>query len=1279
MKKTLQICLILIFFFSVAAKGNYKYEQYTRYDEVNDVNVKSGAVYLATETGLKAFLTWNPSESLRVNASSLYAKTSKEISTNNFECVEIDGAGNVWIGCSGKGGIIKCELEMAAGLTLGANAEFYPSYNVRDIAIDSSGKAWYACEEGLYFNSGGSIVKYDYFSGKKLRTSAFDESGALWCGADNGTGGEFGLAKIDIGAGEIAYFNESNSEIASNIVKRVKIKDKKAYYLTGKGCGFYNIADESWTKFDLPKMQQPTDAVFYEDFVFISSLDSGIVRYDETTGDYAVFSKEYLGLETNKIKSLSLNDGTLWAGSLGGGALKITNIDSENPTVEIFDDSSIIPSNNINCLTASENGLLYIGTADKGVIMGDEGGWINDDFDEDDNFNITASTCVGQEEIWFGTDDFGLVRYDGKWSYIKDSRNGSITALLNAQDGALVIGTSEGLFKYDKNNEAFDFFDKNEQILNTRTINALAQDGDGGIWISVKKQNPDPEALYRYSELSLEQIDLEGASMSSKEIIALDYDESTNILWLGGLYDLCRVDLGKSPYQPVRVLSNTELIRRVGEDKPVIRALRIVGERVYLGLSSGLMIINKSTGVVEEEFSPKSGAPGYEVNGIAIMPDGAIWSSTQSAGLAKFTLAQFDPPILNEPSDKDSCQSFPVVFRWEAVEGATGYNFHISANSGFNTAYENNNIPANVTERIVDEGHEAVANMSLTSWNYWRVRASGGEWSETRRFKFGDCEKNFEVSPIQIDFGTISECESAERMVAIESKGDVAVSVTASATGTGFSVSPSISNIPAGESATFAVTFQSSQAGANSGEAIFFGGGLEKSVDLDGFVDTPNIDFIATLDFGSIKRNSTATKIITINNNGELARFVELNNDNLTVSPDSASIAPGDSMSFTVEFTPSATGAFESTIFVELTSPCNYPNFGEIFVKAQVFEDEKTVETNAPSAVDFGKVVADADSVAAFQIENAGNVALVLQDMNISGSVFAIESLTKGGAEFAAGDTLKPSEKIDVSVRFSPINAESYSGNFTASFDQSETVIVALSGEGIEETPTDTSASISISVEPPSAAPGEKVKISVWLEEVENIENGATISGKTKFDARVLAFETAPEVDDKPDFARESFDWIMPFSVVWESARVLAAEYEVVACFGEAAMSEVAVSDLKCCGGALKQNGEPAIFEVDLCREGDSLEVIRSETAIVGVFPNPASDGFSVKYRLDENLISGAKIAIMNMLGREVAVVEILSARGTTRFSTENINSGTYIIALKTPGATDTRKIYVYK
>lgn len=92
------------------------------------------------------------------------------------------------------------------------------------------------------------------------------------------------------------------------------------------------------------------------------------------------------------------------------------------------------------------------------------------------------------DNLWFGTNNYGIMRYDGEaFSYFTNDQGvqtGRTTEILEDQQGNLWFATYSGLIKYD--GEAFTTYDKNDGLTDSELWSCILA-SDGTFWIGTVK------------------------------------------------------------------------------------------------------------------------------------------------------------------------------------------------------------------------------------------------------------------------------------------------------------------------------------------------------------------------------------------------------------------------------------------------------------------------------------------------------------------------------------------------------------------------------------------------------------------------------------------------------------------------------------------------------------------------------------------------------------------------------------------------------------------------
>ncbi len=194
-------------------------------------------------------------------------------------------------------------------------------------------------------------------------------------------------------------------------------------------------------------------------YIWIGGWESGLVRFDEQTGKF----KHYRHIPDNPNSLIS------------------------NNVIDIYEDSS---------------GNLWVG---QGVGLS----CFNPQTEQFTNYtyNPTDSTSLGQISVriiyqdragslWLGTWQGVLSRFDYKTktfhNFTPDLGNplklngGSIYAIHEDRTGTLWLGSSDGLYRFNQENETFTRYTENKG-LSSSSIEGILEDKAGRLWLSTKK------------------------------------------------------------------------------------------------------------------------------------------------------------------------------------------------------------------------------------------------------------------------------------------------------------------------------------------------------------------------------------------------------------------------------------------------------------------------------------------------------------------------------------------------------------------------------------------------------------------------------------------------------------------------------------------------------------------------------------------------------------------------------------------------------------------------
>lgn len=241
------------------------------------------------------------------------------------------------------------------------------------------------------------------------------------------------------------------------------------------------------------------DILRYNDEEYWCATESGIYIYNIVTG-----SLEHLKTEINNPYAISDNsvytltkdlEGGVWVGTYFGGINYYpANYNLFTKFYETGKKESLV-GNIIRDICEDKNGLIWIGTEDAGInIYNPQNNVFTNLSPNKSSISIANNNIHGllaiDNEMWVGTFEHGLDRIDiNSKKIIKhynaglgalDLKSNFITTIYKTNEGEILIGTSNGLYKYVKE---FDGFELLKQVSKNSFVYSILQDNSGIIYV----------------------------------------------------------------------------------------------------------------------------------------------------------------------------------------------------------------------------------------------------------------------------------------------------------------------------------------------------------------------------------------------------------------------------------------------------------------------------------------------------------------------------------------------------------------------------------------------------------------------------------------------------------------------------------------------------------------------------------------------------------------------------------------------------------------------------
>ena len=345
-----------------------------------------------------------------------------------------------------------------------------------------------------YYNS------YDGLSDNHVRCIAQDSSGYLWIGTSNG------LNRFD-GYKFVNYFPEENnsSTITSRSLSHLFCDHNGTLWIaTYTGLNYYDAVHDRFNHFFIPLTNTAGRSVRQitcdPQGNLLLATATGLYRVDPLTRR-TVFFKNLAGYD---LICFTKDKDTVYAGTSKKGYLKLTF--TGNNVHCHFYMNDYLKDKDISSMKIDENGCLWIGTREDGLMVFDHSGQnLLKHFSENhpQHFKISGVSVNAfyhddQKNVWIGNDTKAMDIFFQKTNrivklpildHIFDKPEiFRVKQFFPAQDNSLWIGTLRGLFHYKENTRFIRHFPVNnlfpDDVIST-DVRSFFEDTDGTVWIGM--------------------------------------------------------------------------------------------------------------------------------------------------------------------------------------------------------------------------------------------------------------------------------------------------------------------------------------------------------------------------------------------------------------------------------------------------------------------------------------------------------------------------------------------------------------------------------------------------------------------------------------------------------------------------------------------------------------------------------------------------------------------------------------------------------------------------
>ena len=586
-----------------------------------------------------------------------HLSVSDGLSQSTVRAIEGDLLGNIWFG-TGNG----LNMYDGYGFTVyykdASDSSSLADNSIFSLELSSSGKLWIGTSTGLScrnFNS-GKFINYNIPGGDRQVLDIYESFGILYIATGNGLlcfdeeSGSFGTIEALEGLKNIRYINMSDAGLL--------IATNNGLYVYNKGENVSLFEVPSFKGLDISSIEPVstgywigthghglfrTDSDFNiirffsshgkdhipSDYIRTMNLDSygrlwvgtydGLAIYDDLSGTFSEYthSKSPGSLSHNSVWSIYTDSQRgIWIGTYYGGVNWWNKQADKFRLVNLGNSEGRYAYGYINCLTAASSSV-WAGTNDDGLFRYDlESGSLTRFY----SGNVRTSSvpmsdnikCILEEpdgDLYVGTHLGGLLKLNPKTktasvyglNNISPVYNGCYSILDN-NDGTLLIGSTYGLFVFDKSSGIFRQHEsvKSNEKLAGCLVSKLLRCNDGSILVGTDSGLYGiPKSGQGIKDFSEKDIRIAGACV---------YDimqDSSGTIWVGTNIGLLKSDGEKlNLYTTADGLSN-DYVFGILEDEFF---------SLWLSTGKGLCSLDKtrtsfkkyelSGGTHQNEFSP---------------------------------------------------------------------------------------------------------------------------------------------------------------------------------------------------------------------------------------------------------------------------------------------------------------------------------------------------------------------------------------------------------------------------------------------------------------------------------------------------------------------------------------------------------------------------------------------------------------------------------------------------------------------------------------------------
>lgn len=621
--KQFQLFLLLIFLTNaIATNAQDVYFQHYQVEEglsnntvLCSIQDKRGFMWFGTKDGLNRF----DGHTFKIFRSD--SKVKRSLTSNSIWSLYEDPSGTLWVGT--ERGLFKYNEEQENFEML----ENSRPEEIRDIRMDGRKNLWFISNQEIcrYNYATKGVIRYSRAANESYIKLGVDNEGNLWASSLQGT--------IDLyDATKDKFIKYPVLDVSKKLITREiqRVIDSGLGYLivgtSGQGVRKFDLKTKTATA--LFTHDENNKEIFVRDILKTSkteiwlATESGIFIYDLNLGKLAHFTKNYnnpYSISDNAIYTLCKDrQGGIWAGSYFGGINYFSNQTFVKRKYFPSSENKAISGNAIREITGDAYGRLWIGSEDAGLnelnpVTGEFKHYTSEQKPNSLAYNNIHGLLIDNNHLWIGTFEHGLDIMDIRSKKIiqhfeygmgeHDLKSNFIHSIYKTKEDTILIGTSNGLFAFDRYLNRFNLI---KNVPHNAFYSTITQDHAGTIWVGTFASGVYFFNLKNGITGRLKIIKNKQNLLENSRLTYL-FEDSDNYLWVAteaGLYKICFktkkvIDFeGKLPSNLVYTIMQDSL------------------KNIWLSTSKGLARIDhntreikfflKSDGLLSEQFNYNS-------------------------------------------------------------------------------------------------------------------------------------------------------------------------------------------------------------------------------------------------------------------------------------------------------------------------------------------------------------------------------------------------------------------------------------------------------------------------------------------------------------------------------------------------------------------------------------------------------------------------------------------------------------------------------------------------